>query len=452
MSIKALSETVIASNLCIGCGLCAHLSPEYVSIELNSLGFLKPKIKENDVAKTAFDNLSKFCPMSGEGPNEDSLADSSFSSDLHKHPKIGSYLVCYASRIKDSQLYNSSSSGGVGRWLVSNLMTKGIIDAAAIVLPNRSESNDEPLFKYGIVSTPQEVIEAATSAYYPVEMSAILNHIRTTPGRYAITALPCFAKALRTLCLHDSVMKDRIVVIIGVVCGHLKSTFYAELLGWQLGVPPDDLCGINFRVKIPGCKANEKGVTAYSRKNPDKKYGPIKVQNLYGTNYGEGFFKYEACDYCDDVVAETADVSIGDAWLPQFLNSGTSLVIVRQKWIQDFLEVASNAGELTLEPITAKSAALSQDSGLRHRREGLAYRLHLADQVNKWRPEKRVAPDEKTLTFIERSIHRYRMLIAKQSTQIFSQLRNSGTVDDLKRLMAPLIEHIRQLVRKVKRR
>ena len=32
-------------------------------------------------------------------------------------------------------------------------------------------------------------------------------------------------------------------------------------------------------------------------------------------DWGMGIFKLGACDYCDDIVGETADISFGDAWL-----------------------------------------------------------------------------------------------------------------------------------------
>ena len=40
-------------------------------------------------------------------------------------------------------------------------------------------------------------------------------------------------------------------------------------------------------------------------------------------------FKYKACDFCDDVFAETADVVVGDAWIPKYLTQGNSLVVTR---------------------------------------------------------------------------------------------------------------------------
>ncbi|MGC9322644.1 MAG: Coenzyme F420 hydrogenase/dehydrogenase, beta subunit C-terminal domain, partial [Kosmotogaceae bacterium] len=65
-----------------------------------------------------------------------------------------------------------------------------------------------------------------------------------------------------------------------------------------------------------------------------------KASDFYGYNWGYGFFKYKACDYCDDVVSETADVSVGDAWLPEYVNDsgGTNVVIVRNPVIKKIID------------------------------------------------------------------------------------------------------------------
>ena len=43
-----------------------------------------------------------------------------------------------------------------------------------------------------------------------------------------------------------------------IFCGHLKTENYAEMIGWQMGIHPDDLEKIDFRVK------NNRNVSDYS--------------------------------------------------------------------------------------------------------------------------------------------------------------------------------------------
>ena len=41
-------------------------------------------------------------------------------------------------------------------------------------------------------------------------------------------------------------------------------------------------------------------------------------------DWGAGFFQNPACDACDDVVAETADMSFGDAWVEPYASDGAA--------------------------------------------------------------------------------------------------------------------------------
>lgn len=46
--------------------------------------------------------------------------------------------------------------------------------------------------------------------------------------------------------------------------------------------------------------------------------------------WSDGYFKYNACNYYDDVFAKVADVTLMDAWLPEYERDpkGHSLIII----------------------------------------------------------------------------------------------------------------------------
>jgi coenzyme F420-reducing hydrogenase beta subunit len=271
-----------------------------------------------------------------------------------------------------------------------------------------------------------------------VELSCVIQEIHKRDGRFAITGVPCFIKAIRNICLQDKVFAHKIAFTIGIVCGHLKSSFYGEMIAWQLGVTPNELGQVDFRVKIPGAKANEKGVSAASIEEKERQFGPKKVQEMFGTNYGYGYFKYNACDYCDDVLAEAADISIGDAWLPEFMNQGTSILVIRNKAVLEIIEGGVANRDVLLEEMTADRVAESQDAGLRHRREGLAYRLYLKLKQGVPFPVKRVAPMKSSLSPRYRCIHRLRLLLAQSSFEYFQIAKDSGSWGDFQKPMEKL--------------
>jgi len=429
-------KDVIENDLCIGCGACAALAPHLFKIYEDDLGRFQAKaLSESQDFNSDFVNAA--CPFSSKSVNENELAKLFLDDKTESHDRIGNFLECYAGRVTSPAIYSKSSSGGLCRWFLAKLLEEKLVDYVVHVVENK-DSSDSTLFKYQIDGKQESVLNGSTSAYYPVEMSKVLGEILNTPGRFAITGVPCFIKAIRNLCLLNPDLRSKIHFTAGIVCGHLKSKFYAEMIGWQLGVAPEDLARIDFRVKLPNAKANEKGVAASSDHSANLKSNAKKVQQIFGTNYGHGYFKYNACDYCDDVLAETSDISFGDAWLPEFLDKGTSLVIVRSKKAAEVIENGIRAKELELQTLSATQAARSQDAGLRHRREGLSYRLFLKQKMGKPLPQKRVPPSSRFLTKKQQKIHRLRLKLAESSFKLFVAAKCNGNWDCFEKPMAKL--------------
>ncbi|MEX0779779.1 MAG: Coenzyme F420 hydrogenase/dehydrogenase, beta subunit C-terminal domain [Balneolales bacterium] len=430
MSLKNLNETVIQNDYCIGCGVCAVVAPEAIQIHVTESGFYKAQVNPNiEIGEVANKPVEEVCPFSELTQDEDQVANNVLPPESHNHDRIGKYINCFAGKVSQFKQYEKSSSGGLGKWVLKKLLEDGHIDFVAQVYETPANDHNNRLFDYKITNTIKGVEEGSKSAYYPVELSQVLQKIRSTPGRYAITGVPCFIKAIRNLCKYDAILRERIVFTVGVVCGHLKSKFYAEMIAWQMNVQPNNLKSIDFRVKIPGRKANEKGVRVADKTEQDAIKKTKTVQEVFGTNYGHGFFKYKACDYCDDVLAETADVSVGDAWLPEYLHEGTSLLIVRNKIIGKIIENGYKSGEIILDELSADKAAKSQEGGLRHRREGLSYRLFLTQKSQKWYPPKRVAVKKNHLSWRYRRIFWIRIDLAKKSTELFLTAKKENTLE-----------------------
>lgn len=390
-------------------------------------------------------SASSVCPFSSDALNEDQIGKQLFHQLCQYDSRTGYYGDIYAGRVSNDDTFANSSSGGLGRWILSELLNQGMVDFVIHVAKHYRSDSRAPLYSFTISTSVAEVMETAQSAYYPVEMSGVLAQLRKIPGRYAITGLPCFIKAVRLLSNHDPIFRERIRYCVGLVCGHLKSRRYAEMIGWQLGVPPTALARLDFRCKLPGKRANEKGVAAYGNDDPETPKGIDIVQNLFGTKYAWGFFQPNACNYCDDVFAETADIVIGDAWLPKFIDQGTSLLITRNPELGEMIKRGIDRGELLLHALTAQEAADSQDAGLRHRREGLRYRLKLAEDEGRWHPPKRVTAGDSHLTNRYKNIFRLRMALAEKSHHAFEQAVKANDFVLFRKLMAPLVDKYLQL-------
>jgi len=230
-----------------------------------------------------------------------------------------------------------------------------------------------------------------------------------------------------------------------LVCGHLKSSRYADMLAWQFGIAPGELQSIDFRTKLPGAAAKEKGVTVRTSAPDADQPAPEIVQNLYGADYNLGFFQYKACNFCDDVVGETADVSVGDAWLPQYISDGrgTSIVVVRNPIIQTLLQEAQSEGRLHLEEVGPEVIVASQAGGFRQRREGLSFRLQVADASGEWRPPKRVQAGQFRISRRRKTIYRLRSEMAEKSHSAFLNAVRKEEFDVFRQEMEPLVADYR---------
>lgn len=428
-----LKEKVIKNGYCIGCGACTLPDNSPYKIITDNNGLFQADVKVDFQPKARDEDESDVCPFFNGELNEDSLAAQLYKKTNAYDSKIGYHHKIYTGHVVENDYFQNGSSGGTAKWLLVELLKRDLVDYVVQVYNKTDDPNT--LFEYRISSSIDEVALGSKSVYYPVEMSRVLREIKNTPGRYVITGVPCFVKSIRLLQHQDPILKERIKFCFGIFCGHLKSKFYAEMIGWQLGVSPKELSYIDFRVKIPGAKANEKGVQAKSINNQISK--PQIVQDVFGTNYGHGFFKYSACDFCDDVIAETADVSFGDAWLPEFMNQGTNMIVSRNPILSEILDNGIENKSLALNPSSPQQVYKSQEAGFRHRREGLAVRLSDKTSKGYWVPPKRfttITSDKQRI-----KIFRRRVILTNKS---FKTFRNAKKFADFSLFQKPMLREI----------
>jgi coenzyme F420-reducing hydrogenase beta subunit len=300
-------------------------------------------------------------------------------------------------------------------WVAAELLRRGMVDGVAHVAP-RDPTDGARFFGYRLSRSVAEVQGGARSRYYPVEMSQVMAEIRTTPGRYAVVGVPCFIKAVNLLRSQDPIFATRITHTLGLFCGHMKSSALVESFAWQLEAPMRDVRAVEYRRKDPERPAN--WYTAHLTLAD----GSARWQDwwhLVDGDWGAGFFQASPCNYCDDVVAETADIAFGDAWVEPYSSDGrgTNVVIVRSAAMQELVTAARAEGRLALDQVDAKFISDTQAAGFRQRREGLAYRLRLFPPALPLR--KRVAPGGRALPWRRKLIYRGRRLISRWSHRLF---------------------------------
>lgn len=433
--MQTLTSTVINNDYCVGCGACSFVNSNY-TVKMDRYGMFKANAT-NTVPD--LDNLaSKVCPFSNASKNEDEISSEIYKDAENHHKYLGKYISNYVGYVNEGEFRTKGSSGGFGKWILNELLE---LDKVDYVLQVVSGDKTGTLFTYQVYKKGDDILSGSKSAYYPVTLTEGLDFIKSNEGRYAITAIPCFSKAIRNVCLHDSEINSRVKFIIGIVCGHLKSTAFAESFGWQLDVHPDQLASIEFRGKIEGLKANDKGVFAIDSSGVKSRTESSK--KLYGGRWEYGFFKYKACDYCDDVVGETTDVSIGDAWLETLMDDhqGNNVLVVRNREIAEIIENGIASKRLHMSETDASEVVSSQLGGIRHRREGLTYRLYNKAKHNEWAPVKRVKPGNNIAPQRKR-LYLVREAMSLASHEAFLKSKQSGDFQSFVDAMTPWIKKL----------
>lgn len=446
-----LFSTVVDEGYCIGCGACASVVDSPVEMRMDDFGQYRPFLRDRHSRGDAATELDLVCPFSERALDEDALAEENLG-DMDHDWRVGKYMDILAGHVEEGTFRRRGSSGGFTSWILAELLERKLIDGV-IHVTEGPDTEEEPLFRYGVSDDLAAVVKGAKSRYYPVEFSQAVSILRERPGRYAFVGVPCFVKAMRLLAHQDELVKASVRFGISIFCGHGKSAGFAESYAWQMGIHPDELGRIDFRVKNPDAPANLYRVSAAPRAQIDRRAKEVPNSELFGADWGLGFFKPKACDFCDDIAGETADVSLGDAWLPEFVGDGggSNIIIIRNPVIANVIREGMDRGAIRCERLGPERIFDSQAGNYRHRREGLAFRLHEVDRAGGWRPPKRIAPRADHIPARRKRLYRLRSIMSEASHIAFRTARQKDDFAYFKRTMAPYVRKHEKLRRSMLR-
>jgi len=372
--MKDTSSTNPVNPYCTGCGGCIEAAQGTLRMKWNEDGFLVPaKTSNRPVPKEAIE----ACPfkggrVGGVSPDEDVLAKAFFPDASTKDDEIGLFENTYIGYSNEHR--PTSSSGGIATYVFERLLATGVADHLFVVVRQGAH------YSYSLVSAPVDIRKISKTRYFPVTLEELFQRIQEVEGRVAVSGVACFVKAIRMRQLQDQHFSSKIGFVVGIICGGLKSSYFTDYLADRAGAGAEHHSE-EYRVKDATSTSNDYSFSALSG---DDQLHQMKM-SVVGDMWGTGLFKANACDYCTDVLTELADISLGDAWLPEYRKDGlgNSVIITRSRVSEQILRGGISSHALVAEACTPARIVDSQRSSFLHRRDALRFRVRLAKMMRK---------------------------------------------------------------------
>jgi coenzyme F420 hydrogenase subunit beta len=282
---------------------------------------------------------------------------------------MGNYQTCYIGYTFDDEIRFNSASGGIITQLLIFALENKIIDGAIVTRMNPNNPLESQAF---IAKTKEELIDASKSKYCPVATNACLSQVLKEDGKYALVGLPCHITGARKAEATIKTLENRIVLKLGLLCSHTVDFAGINFLLKKLGINEGQVRSMTYRGKgWPGYLVIE------TKDNSKISIPLVGSWQAYWPLFASFFFTPMRCTMCPDQAAELADLSFGDAWLPEKRQDkkGSSIVISRTTVGQQLLKAAEKAKVITLAPLDISRVEESQHTNLRFKKDDLPYRL-----------------------------------------------------------------------------
>lgn len=343
---------VVKLDLCTGCGTCVSVCPvECIQMQEDiKKGIYVPQVDES---KCIYCGLClKVCP--GLSINFDLLNMQIFNK-IPANNLLGNYIHCYIGYSVDHYIRYNSSSGGLITALLCFMLEENIIDGALVTVMDC----ENPLRPRVILATSRkEIISSSGSKYCPVPLNASLKKVLKLNGSFAMVGLPCHVHGVRKFAILNERIKEKIKYIFGLFCANTVTFLGTEYFLGKYNIRKNDISKIRYRGEgWPGfITVTTKDGTRYKiRRGPSEKN--LLYKAIYSSAFHYDFIPYR-CLLCPDQTNLLADISFGDAWLPELLrfkSAGFSVVVSRTKKGQEILNKALKRKVIKLIKIDEKT-------------------------------------------------------------------------------------------------
>lgn len=336
--------SVLEAGLCLGCGTCAGICPERALTMEYSSGNRTYAPLIDSGACTACGICRNVCPglhVEPAGSGDDQL------------DKVGTYEKCFLAYANDEEIRYRSSSGGVATALSLHLLEQG----PAVVVGTRMKGGQGSLFDTEpvVCASKDDLLSVMGSKYCPSAPNTAIRTLGESPAKSAaFIGLPCQVRGISRSLAFKPLKGMEQVLTIGLLCGGMRGQ---EATEWILKKYHVDK-GMVQKIR------SHRGWGWPGNMLIQLKSGEELMKIPYMDFHDEFFESWQPwrCSLCLDRTSKSADISLGDAWLPELKKdgSGTSLIIARTPKGLRLVEEAIEHGAVTAQEIDRETLMRTQ--------------------------------------------------------------------------------------------
>lgn len=332
---KELFKEVIDQGLCTGCGACTNGCPLITTYE--------GKIVLLDSCTITEGGCYEFCPRTYTDMN--AVSEKIFGVP-YRPDEIGVALDICMTRSTDKEISSKGQDGGTATTLLALALEERMID---VIVSTKMNENKVP--GGFLARSKEELLQCAGVSYSASYAIGAYNNIpKENNEKLGIVGLGCQVEALAKMKKFMSQNRaniDNVKLTLGLFCGWalIPDTFHRYLKENY------DLSEI-VKFNIPHHPFNTFDVYTQSGK---KSVSLDEIRKYINP----------ACQYCWDMTAELADISIGAAGSAF---PGWNTVIVRTKMGTQLIGLAKSKGILEIKPLPEKRLSHLKTSALNRKK------------------------------------------------------------------------------------
>ena len=340
---------VVHPSLCTSCGICAGICP-VGCISMVEMGDGFSAVIDQSRCLVKCNACSNVCPSLNGWYTKTQVSE--YKRIKYGH-LCGPYINLYSGWSNDPVIRRSGASGGLATHIIKFLFENKEIDSAILVRSKKNASLD--LESY-LALNVNDIYRGSKSKYQLVPFGDSLREaIDKKVKRLAVVGLPCHIQAIYRAQEYGGFLKTRVAVKIAIFCGHNVTRDFLQFFIDKERLHKDQLKSVTYR---QGDWYNSDYVVFET----NDKIVRLPFRTSYLNSVWKGnLFSQKACAFCPDVVGESADISLGDAWLSDFVGNkeGASLCLTKTKKGQEIIDKLSKSGclGLTKRPIEDLFAA-----------------------------------------------------------------------------------------------